>query len=124
MAVTDYHRLVIFWIILSPVIFLVLLKVTAPYGRHTRKGWGPSISNTAGWILMEIVSPAVFAFFFLKGGNNSTTNWVFFSMWMVHYVNRSLIFPLRIHDANKKMPLLICLFAIFFNSMNGYLNGY
>lgn len=124
MTISAYHSLVIFWILLSPVILLVLFKISAPYGRHTRQGWGPMISNTAGWVIMEIVSPAVFAFFFLKGNNNSTANWVLFAFWMTHYLNRSLIFPFRIHDNNKKMPLMICVSAIFFNSMNGFLNGY
>lgn len=124
MSIAFYHQLVLFWIALSVVTFVALLKITAPYGRHTRKGWGPSISNTAGWVLMEIVSPSVFAFFFLKGGNNSTANCLLFALWMMHYINRSLIFPFRIHDKNKTMPLMICLSAIFFNSMNGFLNGY
>lgn len=73
---------------------------------------------------MEIVSPAVFAFFFLKGGNKSAVNLLLCALWMAHYVNRSLIFPFRIHDRNKTMPLVICLLAVCFNSMNGFLNGY
>jgi steroid 5-alpha reductase family enzyme len=42
---------------------------------------------------------------------------------MLHYTNRSIIFPLRIHTSSKKMPLLIAVFAIVFNLMNGSLNG-
>lgn len=124
MPVRTYFCLVIFWIILSLLILPALLKIAAPYGRHTRKGWGPSVSNTLGWILMEIVSPAVFAFFFLSGNGNSTVNMLFFALWMIHYINRSLIFPFRLRDNGKRMPLLICLFAVAFNSMNGFLNGY
>ena len=40
--------------------FFALLFVTAPYGRHTRPGWGPTVSSRTGWVLME--SPAVIAF--------------------------------------------------------------
>lgn len=124
MPVSTYHLLALSWIALSAITFIALLKITAPYGRHTRKGWGPSINNTLGWVVMEIVSPAVFAFFFLKGGNSSAANRLLFMLWLTHYVNRSLIFPFRIRDKNKTMPLLICMMAIFFNSMNGFLNGH
>ena len=37
------------------------LRTAAPYGRHVRSGWGPSISNQLGWSLMELVSLLVFA---------------------------------------------------------------
>ena len=31
--------------------FLALLFVTAPYGRHHRPGWGPSVGRRLGWLL-------------------------------------------------------------------------
>ncbi|MBU3975122.1 MAG: TPM domain-containing protein, partial [Alphaproteobacteria bacterium] len=34
--------------------------VAAPYGRHSQRGWGASIANSAGWVLMEL--PAVLGF--------------------------------------------------------------
>nr|NQU91284.1 DUF1295 domain-containing protein [Bacteroidota bacterium] len=40
------------------------------------------------------------------------------------YVNRTLIFPLRIRTNSKKMPLAIVGMAFFFNLDNGFLNGY
>jgi protein-S-isoprenylcysteine O-methyltransferase Ste14 len=43
---------------------------------------------------------------------------------MAHYLNRSIIFPLRFPDKLKRMPLVICISAIFFNVMNGFFNGY
>ena len=33
--------------------FLLLSKVTSPYGRHTSLKWRPQINNNLGWILME-----------------------------------------------------------------------
>jgi len=124
MSVPDFKNLVYAWIILSLVIFIVLFKLTAPYGRHVRKGWGPSINNTLGWIIMEITSPVAFAFFYLQGCEKGVVNWIFFGLWMAHYFNRSIIFPLRLPDKSKQMPLIICLSAIFFNVMNGFFNGY
>ncbi len=123
MSVSEFKNITYAWMILSLVIFILLFKITAPYGRHTRKGWGPTISNTLGWMMMEAASPLAFAFFFLQGGEKSLVNWIFFGMWMGHYFNRSIIYPLRIPGKSKRMPLLICVSAIFFNVMNGFLNG-
>ena len=113
------------WIIAAICTFISLFFVSAPYGRHARKGWGLMIDNRLGWILMEIVSPAVFAFFFLSGSQSKTPIvWIFFAAWLFHYINRSMIFPFRIKTQGKKMPLSIPLMAVFFNSVNGFTNGY
>ncbi len=74
---------------------------------------------------MEIVSLIVFAGFFLSGpAVKSNVMWVFFALWSMHYLNRSLIFPWRTRTSGKKIPLTIVLFAMFFNVINGSLNGY
>ena len=31
--------------------FLALLFINAPYGRHTRKGWGVEVPSRVGWIV-------------------------------------------------------------------------
>lgn len=112
------------WIVLAIVVFPTQFYVTAPYGRHSRTDWGPSISNQWGWCLMEVVSLIVFAGLFLAGGNEKTAPmWVFFTLWTAHYVNRSLIFPWRTHTRGKTMPLAIVGSAVAFNLMNAGLNG-
>ncbi|HXH19264.1 MAG TPA: DUF1295 domain-containing protein [Chitinophagales bacterium] len=124
MTIPVYKQLLTAWCLLSVIIFFLLLKITAPYGRHARKGWGFSINNRLGWFLMEIVSPLSFGCFFMQNSEKSSVNWLFFSLWMAHYFNRSIIYPLRIPDKSKQMPLLISVSAICFNGMNGFLNGY
>ena len=104
---------------------MILLKVKAPYGKFINKGWGPSISFKWGWILQEIISPLSFSFFFLLGIKEyGSIVWIFFIIWNVHYLNRSIIFPLRKKDKDSSCPFIIVLSAVFFNLINGFLNGY
>ncbi len=78
-----------------------------------------------GWILMEIVSPLVFASFFFNGENEKTAPaWFIFALWMGHYFNRSLVYPFLARMKGKQVPLTIIAFGICFNLMNGGLNGY
>jgi cellobiose phosphorylase len=46
---------------LSGVVFAALGLVSAPYGRHERRGWGPSVPERLGWVLMEAPAPLLFA---------------------------------------------------------------
>ena len=113
------------WMILAVIVFVSLQWKTAPYGRHTSSSWGPMISNRLGWILMEVPSLAIFAFFFLTGSSEKTVAlWAAFAAYTFHYINRSFIFPLRIKTAGKKMPFAIVAMAVLFNMVNGFTNGY
>ena len=103
--------------------FLVLLRVPAPYGRHTRPGWGPTVGSRLGWILMEVPAALGFLVFFLMGRPEVGVVWVFLVLWQVHYVYRGFIFPLRLKTAGKRTPILIVVMGIGFNLLNSYLNG-
>jgi len=110
---------------LAAAIFLVLLKVTAPYGKHTSTKWGPLIPNNLGWILME--TPAMFVLMYFMIANASAQNamtWVLVSFFMFHYLNRTFIFPFRIRTRGKKMPIVIVLMGFTFNLVNGFFFGY
>lgn len=120
-----FERAVWAWIIFALALVPVQLLVAAPYGRHFRPSWGPSVDNRLGWVLMEAVSPLVFALFFLAlPGEKDPVRWFLFGCWMTHYLNRSFIFPLRLRTQGKKIPVAIVLSAVFFNVLNGYFNGY
>ena len=52
------------------------------------------------------------------------SNVVFIVLWIIHYFNRTVIYPLRIKTKGKKIPIAIVASAFFFNMVNGILNGY
>jgi protein-S-isoprenylcysteine O-methyltransferase Ste14 len=104
--------------------YVALQWVTAPYGRHGRSGWGPSIPSRVAWVVME--SPAVFVFLAIYlGGQNrgALVPGVLLGMWMLHYVQRTFIFPFRIRSEGKEMALSIASMAFAFNLLNAYLNA-
>lgn len=120
-----FNRLVYLWIALAVLTFPLLLKIAAPYGRHGQQTRGPTVGNRLGWLLMELPSPIVFAFFFLTAPTaRETVNWLLFGFWLMHYTYRSCVFPFRLKTTGKRMPLAILLCGVFFNLVNGFLNGY
>ncbi len=122
---TLYYRLLYIWMALAVVIFPILLHVTVPYGRHSRNTWGPMVKNRLGWFLMELPVAVVFSYFFFEGNGEKTAPvYVFYGLFMLHYINRIFIFPFRIRENGKQMPWLIVLLALFFNFSNGFFNGY
>ena len=50
-------------------------------------------------------------------------HWFLISIWVIHYINRSIIFPLRINKSSE-IPISVILSAIFFNIINGFTNGF
>ncbi len=121
---TVYNGLLIGWFVLGVAVFVALFFIVAPYGRHTRKGWGYTVGEKIGWIIMEAPAPIVFAICFFTGGNPQTAaSLVFLALWQVHYLHRAFIYPFGLRGNTRRMTILVISFGIFFNIMNGYLNG-
>jgi len=109
----------------TPLVFIMLYFVTAPYGRHFREGWGPSISARASWFFMELPAMVVIALAVLFDQRSaSPLALVLLGMWEMHYIYRTCLFPLLMKDTGKRFPILLTLFAAVFNSLNGYANGH
>ncbi|MFZ1685997.1 MAG: hypothetical protein WAU70_01130 [Flavobacteriales bacterium] len=113
------------WMALAIVVHVTMFFVTAPFGRHTSEKWGPTINNKLGWFIMELPSLGIMVYFLLCGSNPLLNyGWILFALWVTHYVNRTVIYPLRIRSTPKRIPLFIVGNAILFNVMNAGLNGY
>ncbi len=108
----------------AAVAALFLVFVAAPYGRHVRRGWGPTMDNRLSWIVMEAPAPLVFALCFMVGEyRNTVTALVFLLMWEAHYIHRSFIYPFSLRGTGKRMPVVIAGTGFLLNALNGYLNG-
>ncbi|UCC41372.1 MAG: DUF1295 domain-containing protein [Candidatus Aminicenantes bacterium] len=119
-----YKILLIAIFALAIIVFPTLLLIPAPYGRHSRPGWGPSINARCGWAIMETPAVLIFIICFAFGNKRvGVIPLLFLIMWLTHYLHRTYVYPFRMRAREKRMPILIMLLAFTFNLINGYLNG-
>jgi 3-oxo-5-alpha-steroid 4-dehydrogenase 1 len=113
------NQFLLVWSVIALVAFFALFFKTAPYGRHENEGWGKTISSRLGWIIME--TPSVYIMLIIAYIFYESLNFiliVFLAIWLLHYLNRSLIWPLRAKIKNKKMALIVAVLAFTFNTVN------
>ena len=123
MSETAFRYVLAGWGLIAIIVFIVLFFVSAPYGRHFRRNFGPSINAKLGWILMESPAPLVFSFAFLVSIRPVTAVlMIFFLMWEIHYFDRSFVYPLTIRLSSKPLPVSVMGAGIIFNTLNAYLN--
>jgi hypothetical protein len=122
--------------------FVALTFVTvAPYGKYAERAsalYGPPINGKVAWILQECPSFLVPAYYLYKasvwGGSAAgqevaaelatfTPRSVLAGLFLMHYANRSFIYPLRI-QGGKPTPLVVALMALVFCLCNGCVEGW
>lgn len=106
-------------LIAAVVVFPLLFFVAAPYGRFTRAGWGPTMPARWGWVLME--SPSVFLFAWLWWQNPGFGDALVTTLgvaWLLHYLQRTFVFPALMRGGNRPNAMLTVLLAICFNVLN------
>ncbi len=113
----------------------VLPYFNVPYGRF-QANWIVSIPTWLGWLVMEAPSfiSYVWMTWALTQASVSTFSWgslitkpailIPMTMWVVHYANRSFIYPFRLTSRNKPMSVLPVLSGVLFNVFNGSANAY
>jgi len=111
------------WFGIAAITVVALFWLSAPYGRHARAGWGPTMPARWGWVAMELPAVVTIAVCFAVRPPSTTPTWVMFALWQVHYLHRSLVFPFRMRGGHKPMPIAIAGMGMLFNVVNGYLNG-
>lgn len=121
MGITEITYL---WIIIALIIFPINLIYKAPYGKHSTKKWGKTIDNKTGWILMEFPALITCPLIYYIVVEEISLSIGFIFIWITHYFNRTIIYPLKIKTKGKKIPIAIVASAFFFNVINGILNGY
>jgi len=96
---------------MAAVIFVLLFSISAPYGRHSRPGWGPRISNRTGWLLMEVpASLLFFVYFFVGARKTEIVPILFLVLWQSHYIYRAFVYPFTLRK-KRSMPSTVVFFC-------------
>ena len=117
------------WLVMLVVVSValtagLLLKLTAPYGRFARPGWGPTLPARLAWMLFE--SPAVLVFtaiYALGDRARDVVPLVLLLTWLAHYLPRTFVYPLLMRDSGRRVPVAVAALAIVFNVLNAYVNA-
>lgn len=118
-----YNTVLIVMTALAVVVFIALQWVEAGYGVAYTRRWGPAVNNRVGWILMEApVFIAMLLLWILSPRRDAIAPAVMASLFLLHYFQRSFIFPLLIRGRGR-MPLSVILMGVTFNLINAYMIG-
>src|SRR5262249_27987608 len=110
------------WTALALPTMVVLLRVTAPYGRHARRGWGPALPARAAWIAMEAPAALGMPALYLAARPAGVAPAVLLGMWLLHYANRAFVYPLRAR-AGTPMPASVAAMGLAFNCINVWIQA-
>ena len=119
----TFNGLIYTMIGLAVVVFISLYFITAGYGLFRTKEWGLSINNKLAWVLME--APAfltMVAIWYWSGHPTAAPQIVLLGLFLLHYFQRSFIFPLLL-SGRSTMPITIMLSGVLFNIINGIMQG-
>ncbi|KAI0776288.1 3-oxo-5-alpha-steroid 4-dehydrogenase-domain-containing protein [Trametes elegans] len=121
--------------VIPPIICPLNFIFDAPFGR-----FAPSedsiflVDGIKAWIFMELVSPTSFLYSFLSSPLSPTSAGtapplslahpptLLASLYLLHYLNRALISPLRT-PSRSKSHIMVPASAVLFNVVNGSLMG-
>lgn len=122
------HASSIFMILMGFVTYAALKLLPAPYGRYSAKGWGIMVPASLAWFIMETpnmwVTGCVYAYaqwnpeISLKV---NITSLLLLSCFLIHYTNRSIIFPLKMNFTGNSspMPFTVMFLAFSYCCWNG-----
>jgi 3-oxo-5-alpha-steroid 4-dehydrogenase 1 len=106
----------------------LVLGVQAPYGKYATsaqaKLFGFQMNGKLAWFLQELPSFMLPAGYWLHGAAQSeklrslNANTMLLAAFLLHYTNRTFIFPMRIRGG-KPTPFGVFLMAFFFCIWNG-----
>lgn len=137
----GYEEKAIFWTCVSLnasfllTLVILLSGVEAPYGRYNQAGdtaersalmraiAACNLNAKLAWILQECPTLIAAAICWATGSaecKSSFGNILLMFCFVLHYTNRSIIYPLRM-KGSKPTPLPLMLMALIFCAVNGYL---
>lgn len=113
----------------------ILVVFEAPYGRYDISRGPKMLQNTlafpvnpkVAWFVQEVPNVVIAIICFFADATEMSfsrlPNNILLLLFTMHYVNRAIIYPLRISKDSAQVPFVISLFAFMFCCINGYLQA-
>ena len=126
---STYYMIMAGMAAMAVIVFVALFFFKAGYGYLSSSNWGPKINNKVAWILME--APAfIFLLYYtvsfslsgIETGNSKIVLYIMAGLFLLHYFQRSFIFPLLMRGKST-MPIAVMLMGLVFNTLNAYMIG-
>lgn len=115
--------------VIAVIVYIALFYLKAGYGYLSTSKWGPKISNKIAWVLMECPSFFFVLFYAIRfavsgvdTGNSPVVLYVMAGLFLLHYFQRSFIFPFLMRGKSQ-MPIVIMAMGMVFNTLNAYFIG-
>ena len=87
----------------ASVVFVLLFFISAPYGKFSRKGWGPQLKSKWAWMIMEFPSPCLMLFFFITSDIKNLPQIIF--LYLMADSLYSSYFYLSFHPVGQRKAL-------------------
>lgn len=107
---------------LGLVVFIALYFVEAGYGYLFNPKFGFPVNNKVGWVIMEAPAFITMLWWVFRSADAGCVQLTLAAMYMLHYFQRSFIFPLLMRGKSQ-MPIGIVLMGLLFNTINAGLIG-
>ena len=129
MGMNTYYIVMGGMAVMAVIVFVALFFFKAGYGYLSTSNWGPKISNKTAWVLMEAPAFLFMMYYTIRfavsgedTGNSHIALYIMAGLYLLHYFQRSFIFPLMMRGKST-MPIAIMLMGLVFNTLNAWLIG-
>ncbi|KAJ7389771.1 3-oxo-5-alpha-steroid 4-dehydrogenase 1 [Desmophyllum pertusum] len=116
-------------IFVGVIVAICLVFLKAEYGRYfssnSSQRYGFGVNVRVAWFVQELPAfliPCVLLFYARKDALGMTPNTILLSLLLLHYTQRSLIYPWLI-TGGKPTPIFLAFLALQFCALNGYLQA-
>lgn len=112
-------------IVSFPLYLLLRYRIVAPFGKHSSDRWRPTVSPQIAWFLFESPNLAWSLYAYWNRDpqvfDESVANQCLFALFVIHYVNRCIVYPLRISPKSQRVNIAVISSAFLFCLVNGFL---
>uniref|UniRef100_A0A7S0ZDF3 3-oxo-5-alpha-steroid 4-dehydrogenase C-terminal domain-containing protein n=1 Tax=Timspurckia oligopyrenoides TaxID=708627 RepID=A0A7S0ZDF3_9RHOD len=125
----TYRIALVIWFLSALISFFTLAFLkTAPYGRHFNTHSNLLSNYTMrtdlAWILQEspnLIIPPMYLYFHSHCFHFTSSSGLLFSLFFIHYFQRTLMYPLLMKSPFKPTPVFICILCLIWCTINAFL---